>query len=85
MKTIYRTVHDGVIGEIVEPDAIDSNRPWHEQLQVRIGVDDEGKKLSPKEFEPRARLVVLQLRNYLRDEFGTVDDASQGPTSALNE
>ncbi len=75
MKTIYETVHDGVVGEIVEPDEIDPDRPWHDQLQVRIGVNEEGKCLSTEEFEPRARLVVLELRNYLREEFG-LDESS---------
>jgi hypothetical protein len=70
MKTIYDTVHDGVVGQIVEPDDIDPDQPYADQLQVMIGVNEDGKRLSAEEFEPRARLVVLELRNYLREQFG---------------
>jgi hypothetical protein len=70
MKLIYQTVHDGVIGQIIEPEGIDPSRSYAEQLQVKIGVDDDGKHLSTDEFEPRARRVVLELLNYLRDEYG---------------
>jgi hypothetical protein len=70
MKTIYQTVHNGVVGSIVQPNEIDPNRPFAEQLQVMIGFDQEAPRLTTEEFEPRARLVVLELRNYLRDEFG---------------
>jgi len=75
MKTIYETMHDGVVGRVVEPDEIDPDQPYAEQLQVMIGFDPEAPRLSTEEFEPRARLVVLELQNYLRDEYGMVAPA----------
>jgi hypothetical protein len=70
MKTIYRTEHDGVVGIIVSPDNVEPERPLVEQLQVIIGFDQDAPRLDTDEFEPRARLVVLELRNYRREEFG---------------
>jgi hypothetical protein len=81
MKLIYQTSHDGVIGQVIEPDDMDASRPYAEQLQVKIGVDEQGKQLTSDDFEPRARLFVLELRNFLRDVFGMTDP----PIGASND
>src|SRR5690242_675062 len=73
MKTIFETVHDGVIGRIVEPDDLDPGKPYAEQLEVRIGVDDSGERLSPDDFVPLARLVVLELHNYILAHYSDGD------------
>lgn len=70
MKTIYRVEHDGVVGVIESPDEINSARPIAEQLIVKIGVTGEAPQLHPEDFEPRARLVVLELLNHLHNELG---------------
>jgi hypothetical protein len=41
-----------------------------------IGFDQDAPRLETEEFEPRARLVVLELRNYLREEFGLDESTS---------
>lgn len=69
MKTIYRVEHDGAIGVIESPDGINLDKPLAEQLMVKIGVDPSAPRLDTDEFEPRARLVVLELQNYLREKF----------------
>jgi hypothetical protein len=70
MKTVYRTEHGGVIGVIEEPATIDPERPLDEQLIVKIGVADDGTRLDVGDFESRARLVVLELRNYIEKDLG---------------
>ena len=70
VNIIYQVDHDGVIGVIESPDEIDPLRPLAEQMQVKIGVNDSARSLHPDEFTARARLVILELRNYLRDEWG---------------
>ena len=70
MKVIYQVDHDGVIGVVESPEEIDPLRPLAEQMQVKIGVNDSGRNLHPDEFGARARLVILELLNYLRDEWG---------------
>jgi hypothetical protein len=70
MITIYRTEHDGVIGLIARPDEIDPERSLSEQLIVKIGYSPDGPWLETGDFEPRARLVVLELRNFIREELG---------------
>ncbi len=67
MKTIYRVEHDGVIGVIESPDAISPNLPLAQQLIVKIGVEPTAPRLETEDFEPRARLVVLELLNHLHD------------------
>lgn len=69
MKTIYETVHDGVVGRVVESDYIHPDRPYADQLQVMLGFGPGAPRLSTEEFEPRVWLVVLELQNYLRDEY----------------
>jgi hypothetical protein len=76
MKTIYESMHDGVIGRIIEPNCLDASRPYAEQLEVRIGVDATGARLSPNEFEPLARLVVLELRDYILTNYPDLGGAS---------
>lgn len=68
MKTIYRVEHDGVVGVIESPDEINSTRPLAEQVIVKIGVIPDAPRLDTEDFEPRARLVVLELLSYLHDE-----------------
>jgi hypothetical protein len=70
MKIIYRVEHDGVVGVIESPDDIDSAQPLAEQLMVKIGFSDDSPWLDTDDFDPRARLVVLELLNHLHDEFG---------------
>lgn len=70
MKIIYRVERDGVVGVIESPDDIDPAQPLAEQLMVKIGFSDDGPWLDTDDFDPRARLVVLELLNYLRSEFG---------------
>jgi hypothetical protein len=70
MTVIYQVDRDGVIGMIEAPDDSDPGRPLTEQWQVKIGVDPAGPELDADEFEAPARLVILELRNYLRDEWG---------------
>jgi hypothetical protein len=70
MKVIYRIERDGVIGLIESPDEIDPTRPLAEQLRVKIGFSGEASPLDSEDFKPRARLVVLELQNYIRDELG---------------
>jgi len=69
MKVIYRVEHDGVIGVIECPDNVNPDRPLAEQLMVKIGFSADAPWLETDDFEPRARLVVLELRNYIRDNF----------------
>lgn len=54
-----------MIGVIESPDEIDPGRPLAEQLTVKVGVDPNAPQLSADEFEPRARLIVLELHNYI--------------------
>ena len=68
MKTIYRVEHDGVIGVIESPDEIDPDQPLAKQLIVKIGFSAEAPWLDTEDFEPRARLVVLELLNHIHDE-----------------
>ena len=70
MNIIYRVEHDGVIGVIESPDDIDPAQPLAKQLMVKIGFSGDAPCLDTEDFEPRVRLVVLELRNYLRAEFG---------------
>lgn len=70
MKTIYRVKHDGVIGVIESPDAVSPNLPLAQQLIVKIGFDPRAPRLDSEDFEPRARLVVLELLNHLHGELG---------------
>jgi hypothetical protein len=70
MKMIYRVEHDGVIGVIESPDEIDSARPLANQLMVKIGFSGDAPSLDTEDFEPRVGLVVLELRNFLRAEYG---------------
>ncbi len=70
MKTIYTTEHNGVIGMIESPDEIDPARPLAEQLRVKIGFDRAAPPLDTEDFEPRARLVVLELLSHLHEELG---------------
>jgi hypothetical protein len=70
MKTIYETNHDGVIGVIEEPEHIDPKRPLSEQLIVKIGFDPEAGWIDTADFEPRARLVVLELLNHIENDLG---------------
>jgi hypothetical protein len=79
MRTIYENVHDGVIGRIVEPDDLDPDKPYAEQLEVRIGVDDTGARISPDDFEPLARLIVLELHNYILEHFSELNTDSAAP------
>ena len=69
MNIIYRVEHDGVIGVIESPDDIDPAQPLAKQLMVKIGFTGDAPCLDTEDFEPRVRLVVLELRNYLRTEF----------------
>jgi hypothetical protein len=61
MKIIYRVEQDGVIGVIESPDEIDSAQPLAQQLIVKIGFSRAAPRLDTDDFEPRARLVVLEL------------------------
>jgi hypothetical protein len=70
MKTIYRVEHDGVVGVIESPDEIDSTQPLSKQLIVKIGFSQDAPPLDTADFEPRSRLVVLELLNYLQNELG---------------
>lgn len=70
VRIIYQVDHDGVIGVIESPDELDPGRRLAEQLRVKIGVDAAGRDLDADEFAGRARLVVLELLNHIRDEFG---------------
>jgi hypothetical protein len=72
MKIIYRVEHDGVVGVIASPDNIDPAQPLSEQLIVKIGFSPDAPPLDTADFEPRSRLVVLELLNYLHDELGIV-------------
>ena len=81
MKIIYQTAHDGVIGVIESPDDIDPDRPLAEQLTIKIGVDPQSPRISPDEFEPLARLVVLELTDYIETHYpdmavGTNEDSA---------
>jgi hypothetical protein len=76
MKTIYETVHDGVVGRVVEPDELEPGKPYAEQLEVRIGVDETGARLSPDDFERLARSVVLDLHDYILTNFPDMDAGS---------
>jgi hypothetical protein len=70
MKIIYRVERDGVIGVIESPDNIDPAQPLAKQLMVKIGFSGDAPWLATDDFGPRARLVVLELLNYLHDELG---------------
>lgn len=70
MKTIYHVEHDGVVGVIESPDEIDSTRPLAEQLIVKIGFSPTAPRLGADDFEPRARLVILELLNHLHSTLG---------------
>ena len=70
MKTIYRIERDGVVGVIESPDEIDPLQPLADQLIVKIGFSPLAPRLDPDDFEPRARLVVLELLNHLHDKLG---------------
>lgn len=70
MKIIYRVEHDGVIGVIESPDKINTDRPLAKQLIVKIGFSQDAPPLDTADFEPRSRLVVLELLNYLHDDLG---------------
>lgn len=70
MKTIYTTEHDGVVGVIESPDEFDPARSLAEQLIVKIGFNPAAPRIDTEDFEPRARLVVLELLNHLHDKLG---------------
>ena len=75
MKTIYHVEHDGVVGVIESPDVIDPARPLAKQLTVKIGFSADAPWLDTEDFEPRVRLVVLELQNHLREAFG-IDEST---------
>lgn len=70
MKIIYRVEHDGVIGVIESPDDIDPAQPLAKQLMVKIGFAGDAPWLDTDDFEPRARLVVLELLNHIQIVLG---------------
>ena len=70
MKTIYHVEHDGVVGVIESPDVIDPAQPLAKQLVVKIGFSGDAPWLDADDFEPRARLVVLELLNHIHNELG---------------
>ena len=70
MKTIYHVEHDGVVGVIESPDDIDPAQPLAKQLIVKIGFSADAPWLDTDDFEPRARLVVLELLNHIHNELG---------------
>lgn len=67
MKIVYRVEHDGVIES---PDEISSAQPLAKQLIVKIGFSADAPWLDTEDFDPLARLVVLELLNHIRDESG---------------
>jgi hypothetical protein len=70
MKIIYRVEYDGVVGVIESPDEIDPAQPLAEQLIVKIGFSQDAPPLDTADFEPRSRLVVLELLNHLHEKLG---------------
>jgi len=68
MKIIFRVEHHGAIGVIESPVEIKSAQPLAEQLIVKIGFDPAASRLDADEFDTQARLVVLELRSYIRAE-----------------
>ena len=70
VKTIYRVVHNGVVGVIESPRKIDPAWPLAQQLYVKIGGESGAPPPGDEDFEAGVRLVMLELLNHLHDEFG---------------
>jgi hypothetical protein len=70
MKIIYHVEHDGVMRVIQSPDHVDPAQPLAEQLTVKIGFTCHTPRHDTEDFEPRARLAVLELLNHLHNEIG---------------
>lgn len=83
MKVIFQVDHDGVIGVVESPEEVDPLRPLAEQMQVKIGVNESGRRLDPEGFGARARLVIPELKNYLRDELG-IDESTRARTGEVD-
>jgi hypothetical protein len=50
---------------------------------VKIGFYESGRRLDPEEFGARVRLVILELKNYLRDELG-IDESTRARTGEVD-
>jgi hypothetical protein len=70
VKIIYHVEQNGVVGVIESPDVVDPVKPLAKQLIVKIGFSADAPWLDTADFEPRARLVVLELLNHIHNEIG---------------
>lgn len=70
MKIIHRVEHDGVIGVIESSGEIDPAQPLAKQLIVKIVFSADAPWLDTEDFEPRSRLLVLELLNHINNDLG---------------